>query len=40
MSEGGDDIDGEANEKRTDRGVDGTEERKDDGQKPNGYNHR
>lgn len=40
VGEGGDDVDGEANEERSDCGIDGTKERKDDGQKPYGNDHR
>lgn len=34
MSEGGDDVDGEANKKRSNGGVDWTKEWEDDGQEP------
>lgn len=37
---GGNDVDGEADQKCTDGGVDGTEEGEDDGQEPDGYDHR
>lgn len=40
MGEGGDDVDGEADEERSDGGVDGTEEWEDDGQEPDGDDHR
>jgi len=40
MGEGGDDVDGEADEEGTDGGVDGAEEREDDGQEPYRNHHR
>lgn len=35
-----DDVDGEADKESTDGGVDWTEERKDNGEEPNGHYHR
>lgn len=40
MSEGRDDVDSKTNEERTDSRVDGAKEREDNGQKPNGNDHR
>ena len=37
MGEGGDDVDGEADEERADGGVDGPEEGEDDGEEPDGH---
>ena len=39
VSEGGDNVDGEANEKRPDGGVDGAEEGENDGKEPNRDDH-
>ena len=40
MSEGGDDVNGEADKKRSNGGVDGPKEGEDYGQKPYGDHHR
>ncbi|BAS94293.1 Os05g0447250, partial [Oryza sativa Japonica Group] len=37
VGEGGDDVDGEADEERADGGVDGAEEGEDDGEEPDGH---
>lgn len=40
MGQGGDDVDGEADEERSDGGIDRSEEREDDGEEPDGDDHR
>lgn len=40
MSKGWDYVDGEANEKRSNGGIDGPKEREDDGEKPDGDDNR